>query len=319
MAESTNAPTFASDLCTAAAAVWPFESARFVQRFDNVVYRVLLNGSVCYLRFSPESRRTNQQIESELHLLCYLHDESFPANVPVPARDGQLSREIELDGRSFTACVFSECPGVSFEQLPPTDLGGFCRNTGRTLGRLHAVLRAYKRPSEFTRLAWIEERWDQFDRVIPESETAAWALYTELRRSWAALEEPADFGLVHGDFTVRNLHYTNDSVSLFDFDGCCDHWYAYDLACFLHFFSWRPLDQRRIVFGNLLEGYAESCSLSDAMLAQIPVFAKTKLLRGFLVYAIEYGLDNTSSELQRLFESRRRLFPQPPCWPPSQP
>lgn len=309
-------PTFANELCMAAADMWPFAGATFLRWFDNIVYRVLVDRTVCYLRITPASRRTTRQIESELDVLGYLHDKEFPANVPLLAHDGQLCREIERDGQCFTACVFSACSGASFEQQPPTDLSAFCRSVGQTLGRLHTVLRMYKRPSEFTRPAWNEERWDQFESVIPESETAARELHSDLRQSWNTWEKSDGFGLVHGDFTVRNMHCSRHAISLFDFDCCCDHWYAYDIACFLHAFSRRPLEQRRVVFEGLLDGYAETGALSDKILEQIPVCSKIKLLRGFLVYAIKYGLDSTSSEVHRLFELRRQEFSEPACWPP---
>ncbi len=153
---------------------------------------------------------------------------------------------------------------------------------------------------------------------MPKAETEAWGLFNELQ-PWLA-ELPTDasaFGLIHGDFTVGNLRINGGEISLFDFDACCEHWYAYEIAAFLHFFGARDPAARQTAYDHFLAGYADARPVTAAMIGQIPLFGKLRLLYSFLVFAQEWGFEDLSEHQQRYFEIRRKLFLAPPTWPGS--
>jgi amicoumacin kinase len=308
-------PTFAKELISAISNEWSCRRPEFIRWFDNVVYRASCDDSVVYLRLTPTKHRSRAQIDSELELLRFLGDREFASTRPIPANSGAMSFQCQHGGDTVVACAFTECGGSLFQDRPPSDLGWFCQTVGNTLGNLHKVLRDFEPSKTFTRMAWNEERWDLFAEVLPEREAEAWELHLELSQWWESIASSNDYGLVHGDFTVRNMHYNDAGVSLFDFDCCCEHWYAYDIACFLHFFSQYPRELRRIAYERTLAGYAEASNLSQDMIEQIPNFSRMKVLRGFLVYAIYFGLENPSPALQQALRSRRRLLSEPAPWP----
>lgn len=308
-------PTFAKELVSLVSNEWNCQRPEFVRWFDNVVYRARRDDTVVYLRLTPAKHRSRAQIESELEVLRFLGNREFASTLPIPTVSGAKSFECQHGGDTLVACAFTECGGMLFESRPPSDLGWFCQAAGKSMGKLHRTLQDFEPSKTFTRMAWNEERWDRFAEVLPDSEAEAWALHLELSRWWESIRSSKDYGLVHGDFTAKNMHYDDAGVSLFDFDCCCEHWYAYDIACFLHFFSQYPREQRRIVYERTLAGYAEASNLSQDMIEQIPNFGRMKLLRGFLVCATYFGIENPSPALHKALGSRRRMLTEPAIWP----
>jgi amicoumacin kinase len=85
------------------------------------------------------------------------------------------------------------------------------------------------------------------------------------------------YGLVHGDLHHGNFFVEESKITAFDFDDCCHHWFAYDLAVpwFTLCGEFRPLgvafneDQ---LFGIFLDGYAKTHTLSDRWIGRIGTF-----------------------------------------------
>lgn len=318
MIEKDVEPDFARQVISRIAARWGFANPTFLRWFDNMIYRVSHCNSVFYLRLTPVSRRTKDQVVSELDILRFLASRGFPAAQPVANLTGDFVAQCECPQLGLlNACAFTACPGLSFRQQSPTDLGIFFHSVGSTMGRLHRELRGFVKPARYSRMAWNEERWDRFSEVIPTTEIEAWMLYEELSQWWDNMRTSREFGLIHGDFTVNNLHYDDGRISLFDFDCSCEHWYGYDLACFLHFFSRYPIEQRKLAYDQMLNGYAEERAVSKELLKQIPYCGKMKLLRSFLVGATERGLLNLTPDQEAFCDLRRRQFGETPFWPPT--
>jgi Ser/Thr protein kinase RdoA (MazF antagonist) len=123
------------------------------------------------------------------------------------------------------------------------------------------------------------------------------------------------FGLIHGDFTIANMRLDGNTITLFDFDTCCAHWRAYEIAVFLHNFSGRQATSRQFVYDAFLEGYGQARPITAPLLEAIPLFGKMRLLYSFLAFAEEWGFDNLNARQHAYFEQRRRLFRSPPIWP----
>jgi Ser/Thr protein kinase RdoA (MazF antagonist) len=265
---------------------------------------------------TPSTRRNKAQIESELAILRFLNARGIPVTQPIQSTAGEDVLEFESLDRHLIVCVFTECPGVSFQDHP-ANLSTFSFAVGKAMGRLHTVLTRFTKPTNFTRMLWHEDRWNRFAQIIPTTESEAWTLHEQLQEAWKTLDTSSNFGMIHGDFTIRNLRYDNAQISLFDFDNSCEHWYGYELACFLHHFVGHPDAQKSLVYNGLIRGYAEEVAITQAFLEQLPFFAKMKLLRSFFVSAEEWGFVDLTPEQNALFEMRRRQFRQV-FWQPSQ-
>jgi len=288
----------------------------FVRNFSNAVYFIADGATRFYLRVTSESQRSRRMIESELEFVLYLYDQGLPVARPIPSRAGRLVESHVDAGESYNACIFEEARGVEFGELKEPDLQELFQTSGKLLGLLHSASREFKPSSEFARFDWQEDRWHNFEKLVPESETAAWQQYVELR-DWLK-DLPSDenyFGLIHGDYNIANMRFSGCDITLFDFDACCRHWYAYDIALFLHYFGARNEDARKQAYESFLSGYSQTSPLDEAMINQIPLFGKMRLLFSYLVFAEEWGFEDLNENQEKYFELRRRLFAQPPTWP----
>jgi Ser/Thr protein kinase RdoA (MazF antagonist) len=310
--ESGVVRTLAEDL----ASHWGASAPEFIRSFSNIVYRFRCANGPLFLRITPAIHRSRQQILSELSLIRHLSDSAVPVSAPCPDREGRLIRESWADGATYFACAFREAEGTSYRELDRRSDRSFFCNSGRTLAALHNALDSFQPGAEFQRFAWQDDLWHSFAQIVPQREEAAWGLFQETMRWLATLPrtKPA-FGLIHGDFTLMNLRILPDRVTAFDFDSSCEHWRAYDLACFLHYFGARPEAERMFAYDSFLTGYSELRVLDPSLIQQLPRFGKMRLLYSFLVFGREWGFDDLTPEQEAYFEVRRRLFSAPPTWP----
>ena len=300
------------------AANWTSEPPEFVRNFANLVYRIRMDGEPAYLRITSSARRSRAQVSSELAMIQHLTDRGVSVARPIEGGDGQLLAEDAADGSVYVACVFEEAIGNFYERADTATETAFFSEAGRTLARIHNGLDTFKPDADFERFPWRADLWHEFEELVPKREVAAWTFFDELNAWVSSLDanSPA-FGLIQGDFTIMNLRILPRRVTAFDFDASCEHWRAYDIACFLHFFGARPERERMLAYGSFLSGYAEARMLDRDVLEQIPMFGKMRLLYSYLVFAKEWGFENLTPEQERYFEVRRRLFVEPPTWPGS--
>ena len=117
--------------------------------------------------------------------------------------------------------------------------------------------------------------------------------------------------------SLMNFRVEQGHINLFDFDACCAHFRAYEIATFLHVFGPLPPEPKRRVYDLLLDGYSRARPLEPELLLQIPRFAHLRLLYSFLVFAGEWGFEHLSPEQEAYFQLRRRLLAGPWIWPES--
>jgi Ser/Thr protein kinase RdoA (MazF antagonist) len=289
----------------------------YVRAFTNFVYLLRSNLGPCFLRVTSGAHRSEIQLASELEFLRFLSSRGVAVSEPVPSRSERLIHSTEIDGRTFHASVFRAAPGMEFGELSDASRRDFFRTAGRTMGRLHAEGRAFVPSRGFQRFRWQEDRWSRFAELVPETEKEAWRLHDELEEWTAVLPRDRSlFGYIHGDFTIVNMRVAPRHITLFDFDACCEHWYAYEIATFLHYFGGQDAPRRKQAYDCFLEGYAQTGAVDERVLSQVPLFGKMRLLYSFLVFAEAWGFQGLTPEQHSYFERRRRLFGMPPAWPP---
>jgi len=91
---------------------------------------------------------------------------------------------------------------------------------------------------------------------LPQSESVVRAEHHQLMdwlRGYPRNEQ--SFGLIHGDFGATNYRYKDGCLMVFDFDDCCYHWFAYDLAITIYPHGWRK--EGKALLESLLDGYSE--------------------------------------------------------------
>lgn len=311
-------PEPARRVAQALAGNWvPNAQVTFIRAFSNSVYLLSSNAQRLYLRITSSEHRSEAQLTSELQFIRFLAGRGVPVSEPVPSRTGRLVDGIEQEGATFYASAFLEAPGQEFEALSPSAKQESLRLAGRTMGQLHREGAGFDRPNGFRRFPWLEDRWTRFPILIPRREREAWQLYEEIRKWTNDLpRDPSVYGMIHGDFTILNMRVLPSRITLFDFDSCCEHWYGYEIATFLHYFGGQDAETRKRTYENLLDGYAQAIPLDKRTLASIPLFGKMRLLYSFLVFAEQWGFEGLTLEQEKYFALRRRLFVQKSAWPP---
>jgi Ser/Thr protein kinase RdoA (MazF antagonist) len=303
-------PEFATGIIENALAHWKGRNPLFVRYFENAVYSVDLGEGRAYLRITSAKRRTFEEIVSEIELLNYLEVNSFPSNRSVPSISGSQIVQTEHAEQVYFLVVFTECPGHEIRPMASLD-EALIQSCGSVMSKLHNQLAEFQLKHSFTRPNWQDERWPSFHLAVPALEEHAWNLHGELSAWWRNLDYASETQLIHGDFTIRNIRYVGNDISLFDFDGCCTHFAGYEIACFLHHFRTLGDDARSSIASSFFRGYAENRDVSRELLESLPMFCMMKLLRSFQVLYEEIV---KGSDLIDALGKRRVELEQPSPW-----
>lgn len=254
-------------------------SCRLYQRGLNDTYLVETEKDRYILRVYRQGWRTKKEIDFELELLAFLHEQNMPVAYPIARKNGGFTEEIAAPEGTRYAAVFSYAPGMAVNKNLDTEQS---RRLGEVLASIHQTTDAFK--SHFSRPAlsskYLLDR--SLDFITPlflskQSDIEHFQTQKEqIKLALAQLKLPSSaptYGICVGDVHSGNAHFTDKSEpTLFDFDQCGYGWRVFDIAKFIHTtFSWQMDSQVRKPF---VEGYQAIRQLSEAELTSIPVFAK---------------------------------------------
>jgi Ser/Thr protein kinase RdoA (MazF antagonist) len=248
---------------------------------ENEVYRVRCGDVARILRLTSPDHRCREQIAAELEFVRYLRDRSVRAAGPLKSR---AVKEIELiDG--WSAVLFEEAQGEPFRFDPAADNRGHFRTVGRTLGRIHSLSRTYLPDGGHRRFRWDEDPTLQLDSATRSTIDADVLREYDRLMEWlgGTAEDPSAFGLIHGDFGASNYLCNGEGeggLSVFDFDDCCYHWYAYDLAIVIYPHGWRS--EIRNLYEALIEGYSAEAEWDGRPLVEMTNWCSLRLLYMYL-------------------------------------
>lgn len=280
-------------------------SLRQVSDSENHVYSFACEGETLYLRLTDGTRRTREQVEAELDFVAHLARGGVEVALPVKSANGLALEIIRTCEGQFFACVFAEATGESFVFGADEFNERHFRLRGRTLGRIHALAKNYAPATGRRRFRWDEDCvWRDAESYLPKSEEVVRREYRHLSerlRDYPATAET--FGLIHGDFGATNFRVKKDALTVFDFDDCCYHWYAYDLAVTIYPHG-RRSDLRRLL-SALLAAYAEESNGHTYTRDELTLFCRLRLLYMFLSYARKWGFENLSARQADWFSQKR--------------
>lgn len=303
------------ELASRVCKLWHVDSEALRQTGDsaNQVYKFIESGEARYLRLTSSRDRTKSEVEAELDFISYLHRGGVHAMRPIHSLAGRLVEEIpSADGVMF-ACVFEQAEGERFKYREGEFNKAHFRLRGRVLGRIHALSKAYDPSIKPRRFAWDEDRLlANVKEFLPESERIVWREYHALKERLSGYPKSNQtFGLIHGDFGETNYLYSDDRLDIFDFDDCCYHWFAYDLAITIYPHGWRREGLQLLDW--LLEGYRENTDL-DLTLAEVTMFCQWRQIYMFLVYARKWGFEQLSEQQTAWFAQKRENIARGYAW-----
>jgi Ser/Thr protein kinase RdoA (MazF antagonist) len=281
------------------------DSLRQVNVSSNHAFSFFASGQPLFLRLTSSRDRTLEQIEAEFDFINYLHRNRVTVCLPLPSTNRRAVETICYGDEIQFACVFEEAEGECFTfSSDDANLQHF-RLRGRTLGQIHSFARDYSPAEGSLRFGWEQDDlFSNIGRYLPQSEDVVWAEYAQLIKWLSAHPQDRDtFGLIHGDFGPTNFRCRNGALTVFDFDDCCYHWYAYDLAITIYPHGWRKGAKR--LMEALIDGYLEEfegvANLSD----EVVEFCRLRQLYMFLNYAKRWGLTDIPEERASWFARKR--------------
>ena len=251
------------------------DRVRRISTGGNLHWRVQQGTEVLVLRRYREGQ-TAASIRYELDVLAHLHERGWPVAAPLDAVRWH-------QGRAFA--LFPYLPGRARRR----DTRLHQRERGQILAQLHRDLDGLTRGGLGQRDGWervdevvlSEPRWTR--RLAADERGASWppalvravAAHWQATRDWLVAPAVQRFPamVVHGDLAAHNLRFEHGKLSgLLDLDATHLDLRAADVAC-----------ARRGGFDgrgdDVVRGYLETESLSDAELANLDVLWRATVLR----------------------------------------
>lgn len=252
------------------------------------------DGQKRVLRISALDDRTEADYIAETEFVHYLAENGAPVADVFASVNGKF---VEHVGGVY-ASLFEYAPGMlisdnGYEYREGASIKEYFYNTGKTLGKIHALSKRYepvhRRPQYFDKynMAYI-------DSLIPDTYLDLKHAIARRLESFRALpQDRSSCGLVHFDYSDGNYHIdmSNGNITVFDFDNCMSCWYMFDLAnLWTHGEGWfyhiedaseRARGMKRY-FELILEGYRSETSVSDDMLAKLPLFIDMVLIENIV-------------------------------------
>jgi Ser/Thr protein kinase RdoA (MazF antagonist) len=265
----------------------------------NQTYICRMDGENRYaLRISAIGDRREEDYLAEAEFIRYLKENGAPVADVLPSVNGRLVERYENQGQIIYISLFMYAKGMliadnGYRYRDGAPLSEYFYNTGKALGKIHRLSKTY-RPVHRREGFFDKYSMDYIHRLIPDQ-------YAELKQAiskrldrFRDLPRDGDsFGLVHFDFSDGNYHIDMETgdLTVFDFDNCIYCWYMFDLAnLWTHGVGWfqfepdaaKRMEGMKRYFDTVLEGYKSETDVSEALLAQLPLFIDMVLIENIV-------------------------------------
>lgn len=263
--------------------------------FENYVYQTSKDGEELILRITHSSHRKLEELLSEVDWMSFLRTEGVkvPRGIPSQNRNMVEAREAG-DSSVFYASVFSKAEGKPISVHSPEFNKELFHVWGRAVGKMHAATKSYVPSADIVpRMQWDEEELLTVEKYIPAEDQLIVQNTKELLNLLQTLpKHKNNYGLIHTDVHSGNFFYDGKEIQVFDFDDCCYHWFASDIAIPLYYsllYKYKEADPAEInVFGRVfldsfLDGYQRENEIPGDLEKQLQLFLR---LRDITLYSV---------------------------------
>ncbi|NML39327.1 phosphotransferase [Chitinophaga sp. G-6-1-13] len=232
------------------------------------------------LRVYRSSHRSLSQIKEEVALLLALKAAAVSVSWPIPDVSGEIIQLLDAVEGERCAVLFSYAPGHAV-RLPNEDQ---LRLLGSEMARFHNISSTVN----LGKARWAFNIDSMFVHPLQMLKTA----FADNPEDYAWLQQAAkaaiqklslvnglSMGYCHFDFLPKNMHFGENTITLFDFDFMGYGWLANDLASFWQYLMLEVYTKRMTQeaadkqYHVLLEAYREHRPLSKEELEVVPYLA----------------------------------------------
>ncbi|MBN8199352.1 phosphotransferase enzyme family protein [Bacillus sp. NTK034] len=296
--------------------------------FENYVYEVHKDGIVYILRITHSSHRMLEELLSEADWMNYLKSKDLKVSEVFPSQNGNMVERLTAeDGSAFYASLFSKAEGKPISVRAREFNQELFQAWGRAVGKMHAATKSYV-PSAgiLPRMQWDEEELLLVEKYIPAEDQLVIKHTKDLLNLLQNLPKNINsFGLIHTDLHSGNFFYDGKDIHVFDFDDCCHHWFASDIAIPLYYsllYKFKEADTAEMkIFGKhfldaFLVGYQLENEIPDGLERQLPLFLRLRDITLYSVLHKKIAPEDRNSQLLFMMETiKKRIERNDPIYP----
>lgn len=261
--------------------ITPEASLKLLSYSENATFLVSDEEQKWVLRVNRPDYHSENGIRSELAWMKALREETgIETPLAIEGLDGEVLQFID-EPKTNTLRTMALFHFIEGKHPESDDLLTSFNQLGAMTARLHVHAKQWTRPEYFERLHWnldgafgLKPNWGHwetgFSANIQGIEIVEKAAAHMKKRLHSYGQSNDRYGLIHSDFRTANLFVHDGKTKILDFDDCGFGWYLYDLASSMTFLELH--EQRDEIIHSWLDGYLEVAPLSEADLAEIPVF-----------------------------------------------
>lgn len=189
------------------------------------------------------------------------------------------------------------------------------------MGRMHALAKDFQpSQSEYIREEWFRDELVCNAGTYLPGQPDVLDAFQRLVQGLMTLPQSRDsYGLIHGDFTDVNFFVHDQTITVFDFDDCVQHWFIYDIAVILHDLEWLPhggMNEQAFLshfWEFFMQGYARENTLDPFWFQQLPKFLKLRRAYLYGVYHKKWDMESiTEKQVGYLRETRHHIMNDDP-------
>ena len=252
------------------------------------------------LRISATGDRTENDYLVEAEFVRYLAENGALVADVIPSTNGKLVEVLDDIAAPVFISLFEYAKGMllcdnGYRYRDGATLEEYFFNTGKTLGKIHALSKNFKPVAGHRRPDYFDKyKMEYINRLIPDKYSELKSAIAKRLDTFSALPNDAQsYGLVHFDYSDGNYHIDMDTgaITVFDFDNCLYCWYMFDLAnLWLHNEGWtrqEPDPGKRFklmqqCFDLQLQGYKTETEVPDELLGKLPLFIDMVLIENIV-------------------------------------